>query len=117
MIKDPDQYRARRVSEKAVTLPGGDEQDQIEIRTLSAGGFQEIMQAQREAPEDHTRQAYIACKWGVVMCAGMLIEDVRELFTLDDAVYLAAEIIDLSGMNEDAEKNSPGTPVSDSNTA
>lgn len=102
MIKDADSFRKARVKTKVVNLPDSDEQ--IEVSKMTAGGWI-ALQAKRSESDDPIQQAMCMVKWGCPIFAGMSVEEVAEIVPADDAMFIAGEVMALSGLDEDAEKN------------
>lgn len=115
MIGDLEAYRKARRKTKVVTLPGSGGQ-QMEVQNLSAAGYTALMDVQREHEGDHVRRAMTVVKHGCPLFADVAIEEVTETVYLDDATFLMAEILALSGTEEDSEKNSSRTPSKSSST-
>lgn len=101
MITDLDQFKASRVRTEACDLGGAT----VEVHGLTTGGFSALMRARAENPEDTALHALVIVKHGVPIFSDKSIEEIGAAVPMPDASKMAEKVMELSGLDEEPEKN------------
>lgn len=99
MIESLEAFRAARLKRETVTIP--DTEIQVEVQELATAGWTALLQAQAADPEDNPGHAMVIIQHGVPAFAGQSLADIKAAVTVSDAVFLAGEIMRLTGVGDD----------------